>query len=320
VSEPNQQAAVDLSVMDLALFTELGEAGEAYIADSIKLHRTSIQKTGFGVYQGTHWCWDVDRNCLDRARQKQELQAIEQAIGKKLQHKVVSTDCITYAVEVLKAAYVDCGKAKEWPPLLKALRAGGGNGAPLLIALKKAGWESVFYCPDAVHPASKAVHDRVAANNRNQKLVKRFANAGRPVPNDDTDAEHISAAIQASPTAKSRQYYKIPVDDQIINYRPTTPGRTPVLDGIQKLKQKRFFIGMQDGGHHCFVGTKGKVTEFHWAAPPSDPDSIQQTDLEKWGANPYVTIFHNKTKDTYTWVMPEGSGILLFPPGDWIGK
>ncbi len=87
-------------------------------------------------------------------------------------------------------------------------------------------------------------------------------------------------------------YHGIPVHDRLIGLN--AEGHDHPL--ARKLASAGFFFGLENSGSHTFVGSNGRVSEFHWRAHPDDVDAMSDAPAHRF-------------LDT--------SGLLVFPPGSW---
>lgn len=233
---------------------KLAAGGAQSIELRSKQHLDSIAKTGIGKYFGDHSSWksmsaaDKDQWIKDNAKP---------GVTPPSASSVKENSCIGWAMENVGAAYAAAGKTERWHEIKSIVVAKGSKGMDLAKELKKDGWESVYWNPDAKHP-------------------------------DDSNPEHSFSAAQV---AHGKGYYGMAVDAQVTNYRPTNgQGTKQDMSGIDKLKEVPFFFGLAKGGVHTFVGRKGEVNEFHWSEMPNSDHAIQQTPLEKWGWNSGVIM------------------------------
>lgn len=142
-------------------------------------------------------------------------------------------------MENVGAAYAAAGKTERWNEIMRTVVAKGSKGIDLAKELKKDGWQSVYWNPDAKNP-------------------------------DDGNPEHSFSAVQVG---RGKGYYGVDIDAQVLNYRPTAGKNTRQdMSGIEKLREVPFFFGMAKGGMHTFVGRKGEVNEFHWSEMPTPPE------------------------------------------------
>jgi hypothetical protein len=227
----------------------LAAAGAQSIEMRMKAHNDSIDKTGVGTYFGDHSSWKT--MSADEKTQWIKDNA-KPGTTPPAASSIKENSCIGWAMENVGAAYKAAGKADRWAEIQHIVVSKGSKGMDLAKELKKDGWQSIYWNPDAKHP-------------------------------DDSNPEHSFSALQV---ARGQGYYGVDVDAQVINYRPTDgQGTTLDTSGLDKLKKVPFFFGLAKGGVHTFVGRQGEVNEFHWSAMPDDHGSIQQTPLKDWGWN-----------------------------------
>ncbi|MFC1749685.1 hypothetical protein ACFL2V_12865 [Pseudomonadota bacterium] len=154
--------------------------------------------------------------------------------------KYKSTDCITYALNVISHAFENTGN----PAAAKKVWKLGKHGTELAKYLVEShNWKGVYINPDVIHPA-------------------------------DGDDEHAFTSHLASKTCK---YYKIPLEYKVINYSVTPKtgpefgtvnrrkGVTPLNTvDIKSLDLVNFGFGVSRGGRHTWLFSAGKVYEVHW--------------------------------------------------------
>ncbi len=228
---------------------KLAAGGAQSIELRMKQHADAISKTGIGTYFGDHSSWKkmTPDEKTQWLKDNTTPGATPPAAG-----SVKENSCIGWAMENVGAAYAAAGKSARWSEIMSTVVAKGSKGTDLAKELKKDGWQSIYWNPDAKNPS-------------------------------DGNAEHSFSATQV---ARGNGYYGIAVDAQVTNYRPTDGlGTKQDLSGIDKLKDVPFFFGLAKGGVHTFVGRKGEVNEFHWAEMPNSARAIEQTPLEKFGWN-----------------------------------
>lgn len=239
----------------------LAEAGRKSIETKMTAHRTSIDKTGIGTMFGDHGSFKrmsaSERETWIRENQKPG----------SVPPTPKESSCIGWAMENVKAAYTAAGKGVRWAEIERIVVSKGSKGTDLAKELQKDGWEGVYFNPDAKRPS-------------------------------DGNPEH---SFSASQVAKGKGYYGINVKHTVQNYRPSTAeeGKTPTaqdLKGFKDLEKVPFFFGLARGGTHTFVGTAGKVNEFHWDRMPDDKGSIEERPLTEF---------------------PWNSGVVMVPPGTW---
>jgi hypothetical protein len=177
------------------------------------------------------------------------------------------TNCIIYSINTIEYAFTKTGNlnaAKE------ARRLIGESGVVLArLLVKKYGWKGVYFNADVKHPS-------------------------------DGDDEHVDAHRQLS---KHCEYYNVPVEYKVINYRPTK--KTNI--NFQKLWKKSVtklnkidIAGLSNikygfccarGGMHTFLFSYGDVYEVHWSQIGKD-------------------LYERTPLKDYMWV----DGIIVIPP------
>lgn len=227
----------------------LAAGGAQSIELRSKQHLDAIERTGVGTYFGDHSEWKKMT-----PQQKTEWLAANTKAGvtPPAASTIKESSCIGWALENVGAAYAAAGKSERWAEIQRTVISKGSKGTDLAAELKKDGWQSIYWNPDAKNP-------------------------------NDGNAEHSFSAVQV---ARGKGYYGIAVDAQVLNYRPTDEAKTKTdMSGIEKLREVPFFFGLAKGGMHTFVGRKGEVNEFHWAEMPNSTNAVEQTPLEKFGWN-----------------------------------
>lgn len=228
---------------------KMAAGGAQSIALRMQKHLDAIEKTGVGTYYGDHSSW---KTMSAEEKTQWIAENTKPGVTPPSASSVKEASCIGWAMENVGAAYAAAGKSARWAEIMKTVVANGSKGTDLAKELKKDGWQSIYWNPDAKNP-------------------------------NDGNTEHSFSAAQV---AKGKGYYGIAVDAQVVNYRPTDPDKTKQdLSGIEKLKEVPFFFGLAKGGVHTFVGRQGEVNEFHWAEMPNSEHAIQQTPLKDWGWN-----------------------------------
>lgn len=227
----------------------LATAGAQSIELRTKKHLDAIEKTGIGTYFGDHSSW----KSMDAASKQQWIDNnLKPGATAPSASSIKESSCIGWAMENVGAAYAAAGKTERWNEIMRTVVAKGSKGIDLAKELKKDGWQSVYWNPDAKNP-------------------------------DDGNPEHSFSAVQVG---RGKGYYGVDIDAQVLNYRPTAGKNTRQdMSGIEKLREVPFFFGMAKGGMHTFVGRKGEVNEFHWSEMPNSTRAIEQTPLEKFGWN-----------------------------------
>jgi hypothetical protein len=151
-----------------------------------------------------------------------------------------STDCITYALNVISFAFKSVGNheaaQKSW-----SLGKKGTELAKYLVTIQR--WKGIYINPDVNHPL-------------------------------DADSEHAYTNYLAS---KKCTYYNIPLQYKVANYS-ITPKNSPAFGKLNKnkgvtalntidimsLERLKFGFGVSRGGKHTWLFSKGKVYEVHW--------------------------------------------------------
>ena len=151
-----------------------------------------------------------------------------------------STDCITYALNVISFAFKSIGNddaaKKSW-----SLGKFGTELAKYLVDIHS--WKGIYINPDVNHPS-------------------------------DSDSEHSYSHHLA---LKKCEYYKIPLDYKVTNYdiTPKTSKAFGTLNkskgltalnsiDISSLELVKFGFGVSRGGQHTWLFSLGKVYEVHW--------------------------------------------------------
>ncbi len=251
---PTKTAEVGTTTRKNDFGAKLAAGGAQSIELRSKAHLDSIEKTGVGKYFGDHSSW----KSMSAADKEQWIKDNAKAgVTPPSASSIKENSCIGWAMENVGAAYAAAGKTERWNEIKAIVVAKGSKGMDLAKELKKDGWQSVYWNPDAKHP-------------------------------DDSNPEHSFSAVQVN---RGNGYYGMAIDAQVTNYRPTEgQGTKQDMSGIEKLKEVPFFFGLAKGGMHTFVGRKGEVNEFHWSEMPNSTNAIQQTPLEKWGWNSGVIM------------------------------
>lgn len=236
------------------------EVGKAFAELDDTKHDLAILKTGTGTHVGN--------------------QCAVQPAG------ATPTDCTNIVMQVLESTFRQQKRGDVWDKVKKKLAANtklsgrtGMSGLDVQAALQsEAGWKGIYWAPDPNYQIPKA--ELVGANS------------------DEASFTSIKAG------GKSKSYYKdnpkkgypgVTVSQKVTNYAPETPNTgfgtasTTTKDTTQldKLKKLTFGVLAAHGGYHMTLITNGKVLEVHWSTDATNPDLIEQTDLESWavGAN-----------------------------------
>jgi len=154
----------------------------------------------------------------------------------KKYEKMIGSDCITFAIWVLKDAFKKTGN------LAAASRVGqlGFKGTELAkYLITELHWHGVYYNPDVNHPL-------------------------------DGEGEHIVSYYNQVKKNCKYSVAKVPVSHKVVNYNPSATKVTSYLGLTKKdtvdleiFKKIPFGIGMSRGGQHVWVFSYGKVFESH---------------------------------------------------------
>ena len=195
------------------------------------------------------------------------------------------TDCTDIVIKVLGEIFIQQGLSKVWDKVKKKYaentkaRDGktGLSGIDVQAALQsEAGWKGVYWAPDPKYLIPKAELSGAKSN----------------------EASYTST-IASTKKAYLKDYGKVgypgvTVAQKVINYAPeqpkdaTAPASTATKDLTQlnKLKKVPFGVLSAHGGYHMTLISYGKVIEVHLNAAATDPNVIEQTDLESWAVGP----------------------------------
>ncbi|MEL0604834.1 hypothetical protein [Pseudoalteromonas undina] len=159
-----------------------------------------------------------------------------------------STDCITYALNVMSAAFSEVGNSEAKNTIWKKGHSGIITAQYLVSNL---GWETVYINADINHPA-------------------------------DGENKHPLAYLQQ--VKRDGKYYNVPVHHALTNYRPTDK-ESAQEQGLWKIYKSRglkvgpttlnivdyntmrkvpFGFGVSNGGMHTWLFSEGYVYEVHW--------------------------------------------------------
>ncbi len=176
---------------------------------------------------------------------------------------LTESSCVVWAMECAGAAFKKVGQEAVWRNINRITRANQLKGTVLaqqLISLAR--WTGIYWNPDISDTGDRGEH-----------------------------------SFSYSVAKKSKTYYKIPIQDYVLNYRPMGSSKTTKDEtGLAKLAKVPFWVGCAGGGRHVFCGTGKKVSEFHWTSPATDTHAMELVSLQ-----------------TYPWL----SGIIVIPPTVW---
>jgi len=162
---------------------------------------------------------------------------LKRAFPDKYKDKVAS-DCITFAIWVLKHAFQKTG---NFAAVSRVGRLGNKGTELAKYLISELHWHGVYYNPDVNHPF-------------------------------DSSGEHIASYYNQVKKNCKYSIGNIPVSHKVINYNPSGIKVTSYLGPTKKitvdydiLKKIPFGIGMSRGGEHVWVFSYGKVFESHWS-------------------------------------------------------
>ncbi len=174
---------------------------------------------------------------------------------------LTESSCVVWAMECAAYAFNKVGQSAVWNRVASNARRNRLKGTVLIKDLIDIGWTGIYW---------------------------------NPVSDTGDRGEH---SFSYSVAKKSKTYYKIPIQDYVLNYRPMGSSKTTTDEtGLAKLAKVPFWVGCAGGGRHVFCGTGKKVSEFHWTSPATDTHAMELVSLQ-----------------TYPWL----SGIIVIPPTVW---
>ncbi len=239
-----------------------------------------------------------------------DLSILEKRTGTRVGSKVaakdrpkgaVVSDCTTIVMEVLAQAFAQQNLGAVWSKVTTKLAqnqkiretAGakpGMSGLDLQAALQsEAGWKGVFWAPDPAYQVPEA--ELAGAKPDEARYTSR-------------------QGTYYKGGARGKTYPGVSVDQRVTNYAPEVPrlgvASTTKKDmaQLEKLKRLPFGVLSAHGALHMTLITSGKVLEVHWDRQATDPNLIEQTDLESWAVGP------NSGYHYYA------SGVLVAPAAD----
>jgi WXG100 family type VII secretion target len=234
----------------------------------------SIRKTGIGRYYG---------NKSDFAGMTAEERKEWIDHHKKpgvTTSKLKGYGCIGWVLDVTKAGYEKAGAIDEFNKIQEVVRKRGYQANVLVHELQKRGWKVVYFNRDVGHTA-QATKD------------------GKTVYDSAWEYRRVKKDLPVYP----QKITGLVADDEMINFDPVSGSSTAGdPSGLRKLEQVPYFVGFVGGGYHAFVGSSGKITEFHIGNEPDSSTIIEETPIEDY--------FH---KDRERW----HSGFVAIPPGSW---
>jgi hypothetical protein len=253
-----------------------GEVGSAFAKLKDVTHDLAVLQTGTGTYVGT--------KCITKPA------------------GATPTDCTNIVLEVLENTFAQQGHATVWAKVKAkyaqntAARGGGGmSGLDVQAALQsEAGWKGIYWAPDPKYQIPAAELDKARSDE---------------------------ASFTFETAKKKGTYYKDfgkkgypggTVHQTVANYAPESPNpgygvastTTKDTTKLNNLRRLPFGVLAAHGGEHMTIITYGKVIEVHWRKEATDPNLIEQTDLERWAVGP-MSGYHYYA-----------SGLIVAPAGD----
>ncbi|MEO5667836.1 MAG: hypothetical protein ABIR96_07255 [Bdellovibrionota bacterium] len=198
------------------------------------------------------------------------------------------TSCVGFVLNNLAEGYKNAGKSERWAEIDAIVRANDGDGNFLLQELKKDGWTTVYWNPDAKNPTQEVAH------------------ASKPPDHHIWTASEVKKGHNYLAGVKlhdGERFDGVPIDTTLLDYRPTNPYQTtPQTEALKKLQEAPLFVGIANGGYHVFLGSQGNVIESHSTRGPTDPTNIEIRPFTEWGL---------LEGESYL------SGVIAVPPGGW---
>jgi hypothetical protein len=269
---------------DVPAKTVLAEKARDSMNRAFSDHELRLAQTGVGTYVGTH------SNYIKSSPQERKKTLENTFFPGEAIEEPIPMGCLKWVMTHLKAGFTgaiakavldgDAPKAASLSAHYRTIEATMNKDKAsimwLVEPLRKAGWTVLFFAPDTRHPDEK------------YEQMKRYQN------------DVITTAL------KHRRYMGVPIDGFVLDYRPThlpneseqTPKNPTALDALNHVP---FFVGLARGGFHSFVGSNGRVNEFHRTYEPGglSKRAIEETPLSRFDWN---------------------SGLILVPPGEWPTK
>lgn len=195
------------------------------------------------------------------------------------------TDCTDIVIKVLGEIFAQQGLATIWAKIQKKYaentkaRGGSGlSGIDVQAALQsEAGWKGVYWAPDPKYQIpnaelSGARSDEASFTSQKKAYYKDYYKDNLPI----------------------KGYPGVSIAHKVTDYAPekptdvAAPASTATKDTSQldKLRKVPFGVLSAHGGFHMTLISYGKVIEVHWRAEATDPNLIEQTDLETWAVGP----------------------------------
>lgn len=222
----------------------LGEVAAAFTMLKDVSHRLSVLETGTGLYKGNR---SGDTS------------------------SATATDCTIYVLEVLKDAFTQHGRAKEWEAINKKsgenkkLRGENTLSGIDLQAALQAGqkWAGLFWAPDPTY------------KSYTWKSVKS---------DEQSYAYHVAKKQGTYYKGFVKDYPGISIDKLVIDYAPEQ-GSSTVKNTKELVRLKRLPFGVLSahGGYHMCLIVSGVVYEVHWSESSKSLRLMEATLLESWG-------------------------------------
>jgi hypothetical protein len=226
-------------------------------------HFSAITETGISPYYG----YKSRYARLSEAGRRAFIEAHKVPGSTPPTPRIIS--CINWVLHHLGEGYAAAGRGDVWQSINKIVVQNDRDGTVLMQELKKDGWTALYWNPDVKRPS-------------------------------DGDPEHPWTYQQVK---KGKPYYGTPVDDMIINYRPTAGSPTPRdLTGLRELRRVPLWAAVANGGYHAFLGIRDQVNESHSTKNPDNIENVEQGPLAALGTT--TSVKYN-------------SGVILVPPGLW---
>jgi hypothetical protein len=224
----------------------MAAGGKASIEAAHDANKKAIEETGIGIYYGS-------TSLFARFSTKAKMRWIEKRSKKgaetsSILERLKGTDCIHWALQHVRAAYVRAGRSARFDEIASAVAEDDFRGTALARALQEDGWTAVFIARDL-------------------RLLRRKDVYGR----------------KARQAIREGIYHGIRIDDFFLDYRPASRKTKRSEIGIEPLRKVGFFFGLVQSGRHTFVGTGRNVSESHHHLWPNHPKIVQMRRLDDPG-------------------------------------
>ena len=128
---------------------KMAAGGAQSIAMRTQKHLDAIEKTGVGTYFGDHSSW---KTMSAEEKTQWIAENTKPGVTPPSASSIKEASCIGWAMENVGAAYAAAGKSERWAQIMKTVVANGSKGTDLAKELKKDGWQSIYWNPDAKNP------------------------------------------------------------------------------------------------------------------------------------------------------------------------